>query len=115
MTRSFIKQEVGYKRLCVMILAAVLVSGLPSSGIASAKDGTVSRESSQLLGSLSDALAEVAEAARPAVVNISTTSTVTMEESPFGDMFNDPFFRRFFGDQFDHPGQKRKYKSSALG
>ena len=30
-------------------------------------------------------------------------------------MFNDPFFRHFFGDQFGNPGQKRKYKSSALG
>ncbi len=37
-----------------------------------------------------------------------------MEENPFGDMFNDPMFRHFFGDQLDH-GQKRKYKSSALG
>ncbi|HXY62505.1 MAG TPA: DegQ family serine endoprotease [Nitrospirota bacterium] len=115
MRLSFIKHEVGYKRLWTWMLAAVLIAGLSPSTIASAKDGTVSRESSQLLGRLSDALAEVAEAARPAVVNISTTSTVTMEESPFGDMFNDPFFRRFFGDQFEHPGQKRKFKSSALG
>ena len=115
MRLSFIKHEVGYKRLWTWMLAAVLIAGLSPSNIASAKDGTVSRESSQLLGRLSDALAEVAEAARPAVVNISTTSTVTMEESPFGDMFNDPFFRRFFGDQFEHPGQKRKFKSSALG
>jgi serine protease Do len=115
MKQSFIKHEVGYKRLWTWMLAAVLIAGLSPSNIASAKDGTVSRESSQLLGRLSDALAEVAEAARPAVVNISTTSTVTMEESPFGDMFNDPFFRRFFGDQFEHPGQKRKFKSSALG
>jgi serine protease Do len=50
------------------------------------------------------------------VVNISTTSTVTMQDNPFGDMYNDPFFRRFFGDQFNQPGQKnRKYKASALG
>jgi len=112
---SSVKNEARYKRLCALILAALLVNGLPTSGIANAKNGTVSRESSQLLGKLSDALAEVAEVARPAVVNISTTSTVTMEESPFGDMFNDPFFRRFFGDQFDHPRQKRKYKSQALG
>jgi serine protease Do len=85
------------------------------TGTAHAKDKVVSREASQFLSKLSDALDEVAEIARPAVVNISTTSTVTMEENPFGDMFNDPFFRRFFGDQFGHPGEKRKFKSSALG
>ncbi len=92
-------------------LALLLTTGLSPTGSAYAKDKVISQESSKLLGKLSDALAEVAEVARPAVVNISTTSTVTMEENP---MFNDPFFRRFFGDQFDH-GQKRKFKSSALG
>ncbi|HEX9136151.1 MAG TPA: Do family serine endopeptidase, partial [Nitrospirota bacterium] len=92
-------------------LALLLTMGLSPIGSAYAKDKIISQESSKLLSKLSDALAEVAEVARPAVVNISTTSTVTMEDNP---MFNDPFFRRFFGDQFDH-GQKRKFKSSALG
>ena len=66
---------------------------------------------------MSTALSEIADAVRPAVVNISTTSVETMEDNPFGDMFNDPLFRRFFGDQFGegHPGQKRKFKQSALG
>jgi serine protease Do len=68
-----------------------------------------------LLGNLSNALAEVAEVVRPAVVNISTTTTIPAGESPFGDMFNDPFFRHFFGDQFNRPGPNRKQKSSALG
>ena len=31
-------------------------------------------------------------------MNVSTTSTITVEQNPFGDMFNDPFFRHFFGD-----------------
>ncbi len=76
---------------------------------------TISPESKKLLGNFSNALAEVAEAVRPAVVNISTTTTISAGEHPFGDMFNDPFFRRFFGDQFNHPGLNRKQKSSALG
>ncbi|MFA5072577.1 MAG: DegQ family serine endoprotease [Nitrospirota bacterium] len=75
----------------------------------------VSSETTQFLSTLGNALSEVAETARPAVVNISTTSTVTREENPFGGMFNDPFFRRFFGDQFDHRDQKQKFKKSALG
>jgi serine protease Do len=98
-----------------LIGAVLLAAGIQATGIATAKDKTVSKESTNLLGKLSDAFAEVAEAARPAVVNISTTSTVTMEDNPFGNMFNDPFFRHFFGDRFGNPGQKRKYKSSALG
>jgi len=105
----------GRKQFSAIILAVVLMAGLLTSGPAFAKEQTVSRESSQLLSKLSNALAEVAEVARPVVVNISTTSTITEEENPFGDMFKDPFFRHFFGDQFGNPGQKRKYKSSALG
>ncbi len=100
-----------FARLIVLSLAISLLV----TGAAFAKDKAVSRESSEFLGKMSAALADVATVARPAVVNISTTSTVTMEENPFGDMFNDPLFRHFFGDQFGHPGEKRKYKSSALG
>lgn len=109
------KQTTHLQRGLTLFMAIALVAGLSSAGIASAKEKVISRESVNLLTRLSDALAEVADAARPAVVNISTTSTVTMQENPFGDMLNDPFFRRFFGDQFGQQGQKRKYKSSALG
>jgi len=108
------KHAANFNKIGILVIVIALAAGLGSSTVASAKEGVVSRESSQLLGKLSDALAEVADVARPAVVNISTTSTVTMEDNPFGDMMNDPFFRRFFGDQFEH-GQKRKHKSSALG
>jgi serine protease Do len=101
-------------RIGVILIVLFVIIQYPISA-AIAKDATVSRETSQLLGRLSDALAEVADAARPAVVNIATTSTITREESPFGNMFNDPFFRQFFGDQFHHQNQKRTYKSSALG
>ena len=60
---------------------------------------------------------ELVEKVRPAVVNISTTTTVRVpghpyrhffgprEESPFGD-----FFRRFFGDIPD-----REFKQQSLG
>jgi len=98
-----------------LALAFVLATALSAAGVAAAKEKSISQESVKMLGSLSNALSEVAEAVRPAVVNISTTSIETMEDNPFGDMFSDPFFRHFFGDQFGHPGQKRKFKSSALG
>lgn len=101
------------KGTAVAMLVALLLSVVP----AQAKDGVVSQESKVFLKQLSASLAEVAEAVKPAVVNISTTTTVSMEENPFGDMFNDPLFRKFFGDQFDHQGgnKKQKRKSSALG
>jgi serine protease Do len=75
----------------------------------------VSPEARDFLNRMSNYLSEVAEVTRPSVVNISTTTTVTMNENPYGEFFNDPFFKRFFGDGFDHPGVPRKFKSSALG
>ncbi len=113
--KSHKKHSQHMREVIAIALSLLLTACLSSASIASAKDKVVSQESVKLLGKLSDALAEVAEVARASVVNISTTTTVTTEENPFGDYFNDPFFRHFFGDQFDHPGQKRKFKSSALG
>jgi serine protease Do len=98
-------------------LAAVLLAsplGGTAYGAAPLKKAP-SQDSINFLKTLSQSLADVAEVAWPSVVNISTTSTVTAEESPFGDMFNDPFFRRFFGDQYDQQGPKRKFKSASLG
>jgi serine protease Do len=57
-------------------------------------------------------IADVAEMALPAVVNISSTRTVKQEASPF---FNDPFFRRFFGGHFMHPGIPRERRERSLG
>jgi len=97
--------------IALLIIAAVILSG----NSLSAKEAKVSPEATKFLSQLSSALDEVAETAGPSVVNISTTTTITMEQNPFGDMFNDPLFRKFFGDGNSKPGQKRKQKSSALG
>jgi serine protease Do len=102
-------------KIGALVLTLFIASDFSSHSIVFAKDKSVSKESRNTLSKLSQALDEVANIARPAVVNISTTSTVTMEDNPFGDMFNDPFFRHFFGDPNEHPGQKRKRKSSGLG
>jgi serine protease Do len=61
--------------------------------------------------------ADLAEKVKPAVVNISTTSTVKVPGSPFEHFFgpeqNNPFggfFHKFFGDMPD-----REFKQSSLG
>jgi serine protease Do len=111
------KHTVYIRNYFAVIAAVVVMVSFSAADIASAREKAISQDTIKTLGRLSDALSEVADAVRPAVVNISTTSVETMEENPFGDMFNDPFFRHFFGDQSGsgHPGQKRKFKSSALG
>ena len=93
---------------CFLVFTALLFQG-------TALAREVSPEAREFLNKMSNYLAEVAEVTRPSVVNISTTTLVSMKEHPLGDFFNDPFFRRFFGDGSDHPGMPRKFKSSALG
>lgn len=60
---------------------------------------------------ISQATAGIVDTVKPAVVNISTTRTVKIQGgvNPF---FDDPFFRRFFGDQFGTPKER---KSASLG
>jgi serine protease Do len=75
----------------------------------------ISSKSVDILTQLSDAQSEVAAVATPSVVNISTMRVIkSREEAPF-DLFDDPFFRRFFGDQFPHPNIPKEHKEQSLG
>lgn len=59
---------------------------------------------------------DVARVATPAVVNISTTRKVAGPgRSPLDPFFEDPFFRRFFGDEFFRRGVPRERKEQSLG
>jgi serine protease Do len=75
----------------------------------------VSSKSVDILTQLSDAQSEVAALATPSVVNISTTRMIkTRDEMPL-DLLEDPFFRRFFGDQLPHPNLPKEHKEQSLG
>ena len=54
----------------------------------------------------------VSKAVIPSVVNISTTSLITTHQNP---IFNDPFFRQFFGTPFNHGGPPQKHVERSLG
>jgi serine protease Do len=75
----------------------------------------LSSKSMDILTQLGEAQSEVAAVATPSVVNISTTRVIkSRQEAPF-DLFDDPFFRRFFGDQFPHPNVPKEHKEQSLG
>jgi serine protease Do len=75
----------------------------------------ISRDSVDFLTKTGNALAEVAEAVKPTVVNISTIKTDDLSDMQMAPFFDDPFFRRFFGDRFRHREAPRKRKSVSLG
>jgi serine protease Do len=73
----------------------------------------VSSQSVESLTKIGRAMAEVSAAVKPAIVNISTTRTVKIAGG--ADPFDDPFFKRFFGDRFGQHKQPKEHKSAALG
>ncbi len=75
----------------------------------------VSSRSVEILSQLSDALSEVAGVATPSVVNISTTRVIKQSDQMPNDFFDDPFFRRFFGDQVPRPNVPKEHKEQSLG
>jgi len=75
----------------------------------------ISRDSIDFLTKTGRAMAEVAEAVKPTVVNISTTRTEKLSDMEMSPFFNDPFFRRFFDDRFRQRETPRTRKSVSLG
>ncbi len=74
---------------------------------------SISRESVDFLTRTGQAMAEVAEVVKPSVVNISTVKT-EQAGAPMSPFYDDPFFRRFFGDELQRQ-QPRERKSTSLG
>jgi serine protease Do len=61
---------------------------------------------------------EIAKSVKPAVVNISATRSGKFGEGPHGSPHEDPFFRKFFGDEFfkrDAPQREPKERGQGSG
>jgi len=68
------------------------------------------------LGNFANGFSAVLKPALPAVVNISSSKVVKPGRNQMSPMFNDPFFRQFFGDQFGPgQGQVRPQREQSLG
>jgi serine protease Do len=76
-------------------------------------DPKISQQSIDILSKTGQAIAEIVEDVKPAIVNISSTKTIKTQRrsEPF---FNDPFFRRFFGDEWSSQSPKER-KTMSLG
>ena len=75
----------------------------------------ISKESIYFLTKTGKAMAEVSEAVKPAIVNISTTRTEKTPENPFAHFYDDPFFKKFFGDRFRNQETPKEHKATSLG
>jgi serine protease Do len=98
-----------------IIIGLSISSNLDIQVNSNAQIKEVPDSSAQFLDKLGTALSDISEAVKPAIVNISTEKTVKMKNAPFEHFFDDPFFRRFFGDRGGPFGGPHEYKSQALG
>ncbi len=75
----------------------------------------ISQESIDFLSRAGQAMSEIAEVVKPAIVNISTERVEKAADMPHNPLLEDPFFRRFFGDQFRGHEAPKERKSMSLG
>ena len=106
---TFNRKMLGYAAIVVF---AVIVAGTGSIPVLAAKD-TATRL-------IPESFSELAELARPGVVNIRTVKTIKGGGRVFRHFFGDPFgrrdpFREFFGPFEDEPSQEFKQRSLGSG
>lgn len=82
---------------------------------ASGRNPGISRDSVDFLTKTGQAMAELADAVKPAIVNIATIKTEKVGSTPFDPLLKDPFFRRFFGDRHQRRESPRERKIVSLG
>ncbi len=101
--------------LVIGVFAGLVLSSHMGLVAPSPAKSQVSSKSIDILTQLSEAQSEVAALATPSVVNISTTRVIKSRDEVPLDLFDDPFFRRFFGDQLPHPNVPKEHKEQSLG
>jgi serine protease Do len=74
----------------------------------------VSQETVDFMTKTSRSMAEVVESVRHSIVNIATERSEKFADIPFNPFYDDPLFRRFFGDRFRQPDQPRERKTASL-
>jgi serine protease Do len=98
-------------RKTLLLISCFLVAALVLP-IGSARADDQDTESIEILRKVGKAFSSIAGNASPAVVGISSQLIVERQSSmqhPFGDPFDDEFFRRFFGQPYRHrEAPKRK-------
>ncbi|MGD0281268.1 MAG: DegQ family serine endoprotease [Dissulfurispiraceae bacterium] len=97
-----------------LVLGLSISSSLGIHAKAYSEEPKISKEAIDILSKTNEAMAELAAAVKPAVVNVSTTRTINTPgiTNPF---FNDPFFKQFFGHAFGHEEGPREHKQASLG
>ena len=97
------------RRPCGIVLAIMVSAAVAAIAPAGAQQRLVPQDQAQITLSFAPVVKRVA----PAVVNVYASRTVL--QRPTSPFFDDPFFRRFFGDPGGSFGRPRERVQSSLG
>jgi S1-C subfamily serine protease len=107
--------------LAMLVLGLFVVAFVPQDGNSATAASKVplridKNPSAVNLAEFKNGYAPVIDPALPAVVNISSTKMVKQQNNSPGFFFDDPFFRQFFGDQFNQqPARPQAEREYSLG
>src|SRR5262252_1525873 len=97
----------------MLLVIALLVGALAITLTTHRVPGLESAKAAAIEQSGLTTFSPVVKRAMPAVVNISSSKVVRQQQLPRG-MFDDPFFRQFFGDRMPQM-QPRSQRETSLG
>ncbi len=97
-----------------MVVIAMLVGALAVTLTTHRVPGVQVARAAAIEQSGFSSFSPVVKRAMPAVVNISSSKVVRQQQMPRG-MFDDPFFRQFFGDRMPQMQQPRSQRETSLG
>ncbi|MDP7601942.1 MAG: trypsin-like peptidase domain-containing protein, partial [Rhodospirillales bacterium] len=91
----------------------IILSGIVLGLLISINTAQAQKQVPQSQAEIKLSFAPLVRKAAPAVVNIFARKTVTQRS--FSPLFDDPFFRRFFGEQFRNDPRSRQKVQNSLG
>jgi serine protease Do len=99
----------------VLLGAWAVLAGMPTARVSALPiDAPDTKASKPLTTTSTNFIAEAARLTGPAVVRINASRTVS--SAPLPEVFNDPMFRRFFGDEFTPiPPRQRVERGTGSG
>jgi serine protease Do len=98
----------------LMIVIALIVGGV-GGAMTSRPVFTVAAAGPDVRTGLQESFAPIVTTVTPSVVNISSSKVVKADNSQVSPFFEDPFFRRFFGDDLFQRQVPRERREHSLG
>lgn len=110
------RRSVGLPEFIITIIICLIIPlNLNAQEPSLAEKSRVPMDTRKQLNIISTALSEVAAAVSPSVVNVSTTREVSKQQQFPDELYNNPFFRKFFEKPFSPGNEEQKYQTSSLG